>query len=298
MGDSELIPLIGVDGGGTGCRAAIGTRADGILGRAAGGRANASTDPEMAARNVASTVAAAALQAGIPESALHRAIAHIGLAGVMTRADAQRIARGLPYASSTVTDDRLTAVIGALGDDDGFLVSVGTGTIIASARGGQYRFVGGWGFHVADQASGAWLGRAALEQVLLAHDGVIAHSDLTRAVFATFGDDPNAIVTFTLSAQPGDYATHAPAIIDFARSGDPLATALMGKGADFLRHALGALGFQPGATICLTGGVGPHYTAFLPDGFLSGLAHPRGSALDGAFHLARRAAHTPHGAAP
>ena len=119
--------------------------------------------------------------------------------------------------------------------------------------------------------------------MLLAHDGVIAHSDLTRAVFATFGNDPNAIVTFTLSAQPGDYATHAPAIIDFARSGDPVATALMGEGADFLRRALGALGFQPGATICLTGGVGPHYTAFLPDGFLSGLAHAEGSALDGAL---------------
>ena len=37
--------LIAVDGGGTGCRAAVGSVAAGILGRAEGGRANIGNDP-------------------------------------------------------------------------------------------------------------------------------------------------------------------------------------------------------------------------------------------------------------
>ncbi|WP_299503730.1 BadF/BadG/BcrA/BcrD ATPase family protein [uncultured Roseobacter sp.] len=287
MSDSAQMLLIGVDGGGTGCRAAIGTLSGGIAARAEGGRANAASDPDLAVENIVMTVKAAAAKANLDESALENAVAHLGLAGVMTADDSRRIATALPYKSSVVTDDRPTAVTGALGGNDGFLLSVGTGTIVAGSNGGTFGYVGGWGFHVADQGSGAWLGRAGLEQVLLCHDGLADHSDLTRALFAGFNDDPNAIVSFSMSAKPGDFGALAPAIVTAAEQGDTWAQELMARGADYLLRGLLVLGFEPGNALCLTGGVGPCYARYLPPDALSGQIKSRGTALDGAYYLAK-----------
>lgn len=287
MRDLDDLLLIGVDGGGTGCRAAIGTYADGVLAEATGGPANVASDPARAVDAALGTVLKAAEDAGFADTALADAVAHIGLAGVMTQRDSDHVATRMPFATSTVSDDRPTTVAGALGGRDGFVVSLGTGVIAASSRAGQNRYVGGWGFHVADQGSGAWLGRAALEQVLLCHDGMASHTDLTRTLLAKFDDDPNAIVAFSLSAKPGDYAAFAADIVADATSGDPWGRHIMANGADHILRYLGALGFRAGQPLCLTGGVGPHYAAYLPVDVLGGRIDPVGSALDGAFRLAR-----------
>ena len=287
MSDSEHTIFIGVDGGGTGCRAAVGTFTDGILGQADGGRANVASDPELAIRNVLVAVGAAAVNAGVSEGALKAARAHLGLAGVMTGQDKERIASAVPFGSVVVTDDRQTAVNGALKGQSGYVLSVGTGTIAAAFVDGSYRSVGGWGFHVADQASGAWLGRAGLQHVLLCHDGLAEHTDLTRALFARFQGNPNTITSFSMSAKPGDYAAFAPEIVEWAAKGDPWGQSIMTAGADHLARCLTALGFQSGDTICLTGGVGPHYASYLPPEVLVGQTTCRGSALDGAFQLAK-----------
>ena len=83
--------LIAVDGGGTGCRAAIGTQRDGILGRATGGRANIGNDPDRALANLRGVVEAAAAQAGLPLTALKDATAFIGLAGMNIARDEARL---------------------------------------------------------------------------------------------------------------------------------------------------------------------------------------------------------------
>lgn len=298
MSDSSNILLIAVDGGGTGCRAAIGTCSQGMIARAEGGRANFASDPELAIRNILAVVTLAAQNAGIAEAAipaaLNGAYAHLGLAGVMTSQDSARVASALPYACAIVTDDRQTAVAGALAGEDGALLSIGTGTIVAANTAEGFRAVSGWGFHVSDQASGAWLGRAALVQVLLCHDGIERHSPLTRALLAQFGDDPNAIVAFSMSAKAGDYATLAPEIIAQAQAGDPWGRKIMAIGADYLSRALAQVGFRSGDPLCLIGGVGPYYAEFLPPDLLIGRTPSRGTALDGAFHLAKlNAANTP-----
>lgn len=291
MSDSAHSLLIGVDGGGTGCRAAIGTYSAGVIAWAEGGRANAASNPDLALKNIISTIDAVAAQAHVPPDALGDAIVHLGLSGVMSAADSLRIAEALPYRNAVVTDDRPTAVSGALGGQDGFLLSVGTGTIVAGCKKGVFRYAGGWGFHVADQASGAWLGRAALERVLLCHDGLFDHTELTRAVFARFDDDPNAIVSFSMSAKPGDFGTLAPLVISGADGEDAWGRSIMRQGAEYLERGLSVLDFRPGDVLCLTGGVGSHYARYLPPEFLAGRIEPRGNALDGAFQLAKSSLH-------
>lgn len=287
MTDSGRTLIIGVDGGGTGCRATIGTPQDGVLAQAEGGRANVASDFAISVKNIISTVEAAAMQADISRDELSNATAHIGIAGVLGPKESAQVVSALPYLSITVTDDRPTAITGALGGQDGYLLSVGTGTIAAASMSGTFSYVGGWGFAVADQASGAWLGRAALEQVMLCYDGLADHTFLTRALFSKFDDDPNTIVAFSMAAKPGDFATLAPDVIAGARALDPWGQAIMNQGADHLMRCLTRLGFLPGDTLCLTGGVGPHYADYLTAEFLSGRTESRGSALDGAFQLAR-----------
>ena len=287
MSDSSRDLIIGVDGGGSGCRAAIGTIASGIMATAEGGRANASSDPDLAIENIRSAVISAAKKASISPDLLNNAHAHLGLAGVMSQADGDRIANAMPFKKSVVTEDTPIAVAGALGGGDGYLLSIGTGTIMARAKDGVVTSVNGWGFHVSDQAAGAWLGRASLEQVLLCHDGIEAHSALTRALFEKFDADPNVIVAFSMRAKPGDYAKLAPDVVAGAQAGDPWGRKIMQSGSEHLQRGLSALEFVAGDVICLTGGVGPHYANYLPDGYLDGAIACQGSALDGAFALAK-----------
>ena len=290
MSDSKDTLIIGVDGGGTGCRVAVGTERDGVLIEQSGGRANVSTDLVLAIANIKEAVEAATLQAGLDPKVLDRAIAHLGLAGVMTQTDADKVARALPYANCAVTDDRLTAVTGALDGADGFLVSTGTGTIIATCQAQKLRYVGGWGFHVSDQASAAWLGRLALDRTLQCHDKVLGHTDMTRKLLAHFNSDPNAIVTFSMSASPSDYGSFSPLVVDAATKGDALGLELMRDGADYITRGLTALGFKEGDALCLTGGVGPHYAPFLGQDLTGRIVQTKRTAVEGAFHMALLAA--------
>ena len=290
MSDSSHNILIGVDGGGTGCRVAIGTAQDGVVATAEGGRANPASEFEIALKNIDAVIRAAATKAGLPQSALPDATAHLGLAGVMTQSVGTRIVKALGFKRAIVTDDRTIAVCGALGGHDGFLLSVGTGTIAAATKDGVDRAVGGWGFQVSDQASGAWLGRKALEHTLLCHDGLARHTDLSGALLAEFDNDPNNISTFSIRAQPGDFGAFAPQIVAAARDGDHLGQSLMQSGSNHLIRCLETLGFTAGDRLCLTGGVGPHYASYLPSEVLTGQQNCLGSALDGAFQLAKRAA--------
>lgn len=285
MAQSDSPLLVGVDGGGSGCRAAIADASGRVLGRGAGGPANAFTDMDGAAASVRAALDAACAAAG-----LRRAVAHVGLAGILTPAHAAAMAARLPLPRVAVTEDAPTSVAGALGDRAGVLLAVGTGTMIAAqAADGAQRFVGGWGLQVSDQASGAWLGRALLERVLLAHDGLLAPSDLTRATLADFPDGPAGIVAFAAAARPADYARLAPAVADAAARGDPAGRALMRRGAAYLNRAIACLGLGPDGVLCLTGGLAPRYRALLRPAFRARIRPAEGTALDGALRLAARA---------
>lgn len=285
---------IGIDGGGSRCRAAVAGPEGRVLGRGEAGPANVSTDLDEALASIRAAVGAALAAAGAAADAV--GAAHAGLAGVMTEADARRVAAALPFPSA-VTDDRPTSVAGALGARDGALAAVGTGSFLALKRGAALRCVGGWGAEVGDQASGAWLGRALLERVLLACDGLAPGTGLTSVTLAAFGGDPNAIVRFAAAARPADLAAHAPAVVEAADAGDPAAADLMRRGAAYLTQALDAFALREDEVLCLIGGLGPRYAAWLSPGHRGRAVPPEGDALDGALRLARAALIAQRGAA-
>lgn len=280
--------LVAADGGGTGCRACAGTLSRGVLAEATGGPGNVHSDFDGAIANLTSAVQAALEHANLHVPA-DQITAHMGVAGAHSEVEMARVRAALPYGQSSVTGDRATSLRGALGEADGYVVALGTGTIVARQHRLEMRTIGGWGFDLSDQASGAWLGRRVLQEVVLCEDRLRAHTGLSRHVLEDKGG-LIAMIEFSTGAAPGAFAPLARDVVAAATAGDALGVALMQEGAAYVMRGLRALGFEAGDLLSLAGGLGPHYAPYLEADFTENLAPPKGTALEGAFAMARQTA--------
>ena len=122
--------LIGVDGGGTSCRAVIAARDGTRLGEGLAGSANILHRPDRRRDNIVEAAGLAARDAGLAESWIRERAAVLGLAGSNVGTYANRIASILPFRVSHVETDALIALEGALGEADGAVAIVGTGSPI------------------------------------------------------------------------------------------------------------------------------------------------------------------------
>jgi glucosamine kinase len=281
--------ILGIDGGGTGCRAAVAKPGGVILGRGQGGPANIRTDLDGAAANILAATGAALSAAGLGEEAQSRLVAVLGLAGANVGGFAAAIRARLPFARAQVENDGTIALEGAIGPGDGAIGIVGTGSVFVARSGGAVRQVGGWGFELGDQGSGAWLGRLLLEEALLAHDGLRPAGALAAEVLAELGG-PAAAVGFAMTARPVDYGAFAPRIVAAAGAGDAHAGDLLDRAAGRVKAALAAL--DPGGRlpVALLGGLAVHVGARLTGPLRARLVAPRGDALSGAVAMAERLA--------
>ncbi len=271
---------LGIDGGGTGCRAAV-CGADGaVLGRGTGASANIVTDAAGARVSVLAAARAALQEAGAAEGS---AVAVLGLAGANLADRAATFAAALPFRRAQVVSDALIAVRGALGAEDGVAAVIGTGSVFALQTSGAVRFLGGWGFQLGDQASGAWMGRRLLERALLAHDGLAPGTPLLGAVVAEAGG-PEGLVAFAQTALPPDYARLARRLVE---ADDPAAEAVLAEAGAHVAASVDALMAGRALPLCFLGGLGAVFAARLAGRYGAAIRPPKGSALDGALALAR-----------
>ncbi len=284
MIDSSPTPVLAIDGGGTRCRVALGT-GDAITAIETGS-ANVSTDFDGSVRQILEGLDRLAERLAWPLDRLTALPAFVGLAGVTGPAIAERLRAALPLARVRIEDDRPAALRGALGRRDGAIAHCGTGSFYAAQIGSDMRFSGGWGPVLGDEASAQWIGRTALRMTLETTDGRIAPAPFGARLLADL-DGPAGIVRFAGTARPTDFGAIAPLVTEFAQGGDALARAILRLGADEILRGLRHIGWQPGRTLCLTGGIGPHYAAYLPDEMRACIAPAEGEPLDGALSLAR-----------
>ena len=282
MSDANTEILIGVDGGGTACRFALSHAGGRVEHRA--GPANVYSDFRAALATLTSGLEALAAKSGLAD--LTGARLYLGLAGVTGPEMAAKVAAALPYPNIVVDDDRRSAVTGALGPRDGAVIGIGTGSFLARKSGGRVVLMGGWGFALGDEASGAWLGRRLLQYVLHVADGLAPETALSTAALRRHGGTPAGVVEFAREASPARYGALAPEIVVAAEAGDGAATAIMTEGAGYILRGLDRLGWRPGETLCPLGGIAAHYAAFLPSDVAGAFSQPEGSALDGALALA------------
>ena len=272
---------LGIDGGGTGCRAALADETGRILGQGTAGPANIASDPQGALSNILAATRAALSSAGLGEEALPGLSAGLGLAGANASGTVEALRAALPFARTRIETDAAAAAKGALRDGDGIVAAVGTGSVFAVQRRGQVRQIGGWGLVLGDEGSGAWIGRALCAAALRAVDGFRDLTPLLQDVLSEHGG-ALGLVSFSLAAKPVDFARLAPRAI---ASSDPAAVAVMTGAETAVAEAVDLLQEGESLPVVFLGGLGPTYEARL-FGHWRAIA-PLGTALDGALWLAR-----------
>jgi glucosamine kinase len=289
MGPNAL--LLGVDGGGTRCRARLSDATGAKLGEATAGPANIRFGLERSFTAILQATTECLVQAGLSSRDSSRITACLALAGA---SEPKHLAAAQdyphPFRRAIVTTDAHAACVGAHAGRDGGILIIGTGSIGWAERKGLHYRVGGWGWPISDEGSGAWLGHQVLRRVLQAYDGRIDWSPLLRTLFARFEQDPHAILQWTINAAPRDLGSFAPLVVEHAAQNDRVGRELMQMAAhhiDRLAERLIAVGAQ---RLSLAGGLAKHVAPWLSPITRSHLVPPKGDALDGALHLARQAA--------
>ncbi|MEJ5082880.1 MULTISPECIES: BadF/BadG/BcrA/BcrD ATPase family protein [unclassified Ochrobactrum] len=275
-----------IDGGGTGSRAILADKNGAILGKGTSGPANIGADTPNAIINITEASEQARLDAGLHSSIYATSSAVLGLAGANSIACRDNAYKELPFARSRIVSDTVTALQGALGNGDGAIVILGTGSAFAKRTGDSVEVIGGRGFMLSDHAGGARLGRDLLEQTLLAHDGIVSGTALTNAVMDKFSNDARKITQFSRSATAADYAAFAPMIFQFAKKGDLLGSQLLSDACLMIERNLRALGVEKLRRFSITGGLAHSYASLDSLPYKEFYVPAQGDSLQGALALA------------
>jgi glucosamine kinase len=291
---TSQILLLGVDGGGTNCRARLTAVSGEVLGEAVTGPANLRLGLKQSYSAAVEAAALCLAQAGLVRDYLSRIVACLAMAGA-SEPSYLRAAQTYkhPFRTVVITTDAHAACVGAHGERDGAIIIAGTGTVGWAVLKGQPYRIGGWGLPVSDEGSGAWIGIEAVRRVLWARDGRQSWTPLLRALYDEFDEDEHALARWTHRASPRDFGSLAPRIVEYAQCGDPVAEELMTSAA-FHIDALAKRLREAGAPrLCLVGGLAPFLESRLSEETKLQLTPPAGDALQGALDLARSAARSP-----
>ncbi len=283
--------LIGVDGGGTGCRARIEDTEGCVLGTGIAGPAAVRLGLDRSLAAVTTACRAALAEASLPEDALASIDAGVGLAGIGRKGVLEElIKQPHPFRSVVYVNDAQIACLGAHGGRDGGIVICGTGSIGYALVNGTEVRVGGFGFPISDEGSGADLGLQAIRVALRTTDGRALPSSFSREVMARFGNDPLEAVAWMDKASATDYATFAPLVMRYAGDGESTARRIVREAAEHVDELVRRLVEAGAARVALLGGLATAMEPWLAPDVQRRLVPIEGDAIAGALHLARGAA--------
>ena len=280
--------LMGIDGGGTSCRARLCDGDGKILGEGTSGSANVRLGVEISYRAILEASHQALAQAQLDQSVLSRTHVGMGLAGaVSTTLRDDIINYPHPFASVALETDAHTACLGAHKGENGGILILGTGSCGVALVDGHFHNVGGWGFPISDHGSGAWIGLELVRYALQAHYKVLPSSALSDALMARYNNNPAEIVAWMDQSSPRDYGSFMPLVAEYAENNDPLAIELLRRASEEASALLNGLKNHGADRICLMGGISPLIQPRLPIADQSCLSQPQGDAMDGALLLVK-----------
>ena len=283
------ILYVGVDGGGTQCRARIEDEYGTELGKGRAGPATTRLGIPEAWLSIERACTAAIEEAGLTQGDFERMHAGIALAG-LARHGAEAALNGIahPFASIRFIGDGLAACLGAHGGEDGAIVIAGTGSVGIGLIGGRELRFGGYGFPIADEGSGADMGMQAIRLALLAADKRVSTSPLLEEVLGGFGHDPVQVVAWSEQATATDYASFAPMVVRHANKGDPIGRRIVERAALAIGDLLDMFVRRGFDRLSLVGGLSEAISAWLTPDLRGRLKPPDGDAVAGALLVARR----------
>ncbi len=280
---------LGIDGGGTSCRARLEDEDGKILGQGLSGPATTRLGMNNALLSIMAAARGAMAQAQLSDDAMARVRAGIGIAGMGRKGVPQFLENWAhPFHSVAFEGDAYTACLGAHQGHDGGIIIIGTGSIAYARRGTETIRLGGYGFPVSDEASGADLGLNALRLALQAVDGRIPSSPLLDAMLNQFSYDPFKVVDWMDAATATDYAAFARMVAQQAEHGDTVAVNLMAEAAAHVGNMVKALNAKGVVNISLLGGLAKYMVQWLPAEIAIKITPAKGDAMAGAILFAKQ----------
>lgn len=277
--------MVAVDGGGSSCRVAAFDGAGRMLTRVTvNGHASLSRGVEQAWKNIDSGLQQVRRELQkTPDWLPDRLV--MGLAGSLQETRRRNFLALLPdILAYTLVTDGHAQLLGASGGQPGICLAIGTGSVLHWLdENGERGMVGGWGFPVGDEGSGAWLGMRLVQHYLWHVDGRRQRGSLIESLAERLGTEVSDIQQWSTQTQSGVLAQLAPLVFEHAASDDSLALSLLDEGVG---HALALLELAPGQlAVHLVGGIGERMQDRLAAQLGDRLQPARGDALQGLWQL-------------
>jgi len=220
---------LGIDGGGTKTRCALGDETT-LLATSAAGGSNLIRLGEAVTRDALHAAVREACAAAKVSPGGLRAIC-VGAAGAAREdvaAAIRRILGELTPAPVQVVGDMVIALEAAFGSGPGVIAIAGTGSVVYGRDAAEnIARAGGWGFAISDEGSGQWIGREAVSAVMRAHDAGQG-TDLSAMVLEEWNltslDD---LVHAANATPPPEFPRLFPVVLQAAEKGDAAAKSLL-----------------------------------------------------------------------
>jgi glucosamine kinase len=289
--DNNKELILGIDGGGSKCKAVVMNEKNEILGTGISGPGNPLHGFEQATNSITESAELALKDAGLAHIKLSELNAGVGLAGVNLPIIYKQMQDWKnPFKQMFLAHDLLIACFGAHHSNNGAVIISGTGSCGFSSIDGQEVMVGGHGFPQGDKGSGAWFGLQATKQVLLSLDGIVEHSLMNDVLLEKLGcSNATDIVEKIAGKKATYYAQLANLVFDAAEQGDKVALAIVEEGAEYINGIARSLLTRKPSRISLLGGLSIRLKPKLDKALQAQLSEPLSAPEVGSVLFARQA---------
>ncbi|MEM8936100.1 MAG: BadF/BadG/BcrA/BcrD ATPase family protein [Pseudomonadota bacterium] len=279
--------FLGIDAGGSRCRARLASADKKVLAETEIGPANARIGVEKLRTAILDVSEQVFDDAGLSDEAMAETCAGLGVAGLSRPGMLAAVsAMKLPFRNFRVDTDAAIANLGVHQGEDGATLILGTGSIAYVRVDDRAFTIGGYGFPISDEGSGAALGLSAMRHALRALDGRTKPTPLSSAVTEQFDHKTERAIKWMDEATPRDYAALAPMVMAYANKNDAIARSIVEDAVKHVERFIETI-FDKGAPRCaLTGGLAPHLKPWLRERTAKRLCDAQGDPLDGALRLA------------
>jgi glucosamine kinase len=280
--------ILGVDGGGTKTIARLENLDTAQKWQAISGPASLTNDYDAALDNCKMLLSELCAKADCKPSEV---TVVFGLAGASNKEKAHQFELSIStgYKAVKVYTDAKTSLYGANLGKPIAIVSLGTGSVgaVLTAEGKEFQ-IGGWGFNVGDEGSGAKLGVLIVKSVLSEiEDSGNVHSLLARIIVKRFGGVLDNVLTWSTSATPSDFASLAPLVFEY-QDRCHLAKNILIEHVNHVENLIKKTRSNLQLPVILLGGLSVPTIPFLSPELRSMLTNTKGNSLDGACFLAKQ----------
>ncbi|HWZ83096.1 MAG TPA: BadF/BadG/BcrA/BcrD ATPase family protein [Terriglobales bacterium] len=253
---------LGIDGGGTKTRCALGDETKTLATAVTGGSNVIRLGEATARESLHASVLEACATAKVRPDQIHRVC--IGAAGAARPEIASKIKNILAEvtpAAIEVVGDMVIALEAAFGTGPGVIVVAGTGSIVYGRdASGRTARAGGWGFAISDEGSGHWIGKQAVSAILRARDSGQETALASLILQAWSLHDLVDLVEAANATPPPDFPRLFPVVMKAAAERDSMARGLLADAGSQLagltaKVVTGLMPNSPHAPVAMTGSV-------------------------------------------